>query len=358
MRRVRVAIIASARFPIVEPFAGGLEAHVWALADGLRRRGHHVTLFAGPGSDARLETQTFDLRAPRISDAARADVSMSSSQWLDEHHAYLEVMLRLSRLGSSEFDVVHNHSLHHLPIAMAPAVPVPLLSTLHTPPTPWIESAIQIQDSVTFAAVSSFTAGAWSHVLPDVTVVHNGVDLRRWTPGAGGGPLVWSGRIAPEKGTHHAIDAAILAGRPIQLAGPVADHAYFDREIRPRLALPGVTYLGHLPHAELQRVVGAATAALVTPCWDEPYGLVVAEALACGTPVCGFERGALPELLDERCGRLVTPGDVAELAEAIATAPSLSRDAARERAVAHCSIDRMVGRYEEIYDELTSRAAA
>ena len=102
------------------------------------------------------------------------------------------------------------------------------------------------------------------------------------------------------------------------------------------------------------RFLGAASVALVTPCWDEPYGLVVAEALACGTPVCAFARGALPELLPEECGRLVAPGDVGALAAAIGPAGKLSRAAARRHAISACSIDVMVDGYVELYETLAA----
>jgi glycosyltransferase involved in cell wall biosynthesis len=354
MSGLRVAIVAASRFPVAEPFAGGLEAHVWALADGLRRRGHAVTLFAGPGSDPGLGVELLDLRRPRLSAAAQADVSMSAPEWLDEHHAYLQLMIGLAGPRGAAFDVIHNHSLHHLPIAMAATVATPIVTTLHTPPTPWLESAIQAGDDcpVTFVAVSEHTARSWSHLVPGAHVIHNGVDVEHRRPGPGGGPLVWSGRIAPEKGPHLAIDAAVLAGRSLRLAGPVSDTAYFDAEVRPRLG-DGIEYVGHLSHAALDRLVGEATAALVTPCWDEPYGLVVAEALACGTPVCAFARGGVPELLTEECGILVDAGDVAGLAAAITAAPRLSRDAARAHAERACSLEQMVDRYAELYTTLS-----
>jgi glycosyltransferase involved in cell wall biosynthesis len=360
MRPLRIGIIAAARFPVVEPFAGGLEAHVWGLADRLRSRGHDVTLFAGPGSDPRLGVELLDLQRPRLSDAARADVSMAAPEWVDEHHAYLQLMLRLGRSGAEDFDVIHNHSLHYLPVAMASTVPVPVICTLHTPPTPWLESAVQVDEHcpVEFVAVSEHTARAWRHVVPHARVIHNGVDVNRWSPGPGGGPPVWFGRIAPEKGTHLAIDAALLAGSRLQVAGPVADRAYFEAEIRPRLAHDGIEYVGHLTHAELVRLLGAASVALVTPCWDEPYGLVVAEALACGTPVCAFARGALPEVLPAACGRLVRPGDVEALAAAIGPAAALSRAAARRHAVRSCSLDAMVDGYAGLYESLSTAAIA
>lgn len=353
---MRIALVASARFPISEPFAGGLEAHTWSLASGLRARQHDVTVFAAPGSDPRLGARELDVRFPTISSAARADISMSPEWWLEEHHAYLSLMLEL---GDAEVDLVHNNSLHYLPVAMASSLPTPVVTTLHTPPTPWLESAIQAprRCPVTFAAVSEHTARAWRHLVPDAAVVRNGVDVDRWHQGTGGGPAVWSGRIVPEKGAHLAAEAAVLAGVPLRLAGAVMDVGYFDEQVRPWLGRE-VEYVGHLKTDELVSLVGEASASLVTPCWEEPYGLVVAESLACGTPVAGFSRGALPELVDRRHARLVAPGDVGALAHALTEAVDLDRDAARRHAVATCSVTAMVQRYEDLYGVLTEGRAA
>lgn len=345
---MRIGLIASARFPVREPFAGGLEAHTWSLAHGLNARGHDVTLFAAPGSDPALGVRELAVRVPQISDAARADVSMAPEWWLQEHHAYLSLMLQLD---DEKLDVVHNNSLHYLPVAMAAALSVPVVTTLHTPPTPWLESAVQMPRHcpVRFAAVSAHAARAWRHLVPDATVVRNGVDVERWRQGPGGGPAVWSGRVVPEKGAHLAAQAATLAGVPLRLAGPIQDRDYFDRQVRPWLTAD-VEYVGHLRTDELVVLVGKARASLVTPCWEEPYGLVVAESLACGTPVAGFARGALPELLDDRHGRLVAPGDVAALARGLLEAVELDRDAVRDHAVATCSVAAMLDGYELLYD--------
>ena len=134
-------------------------------------------------------------------------------------------------------------------------------------------------------------------------VIHNGVDCEFWNHC--GGPrrrrAVWFGRVHPDKGTHLAIDAAHRAGLPIDVVGPASDQAYYSKFVAPRLKADDV-YHGLRSHKEICRIVGSASVALATPCWDEPFGLVVAEALACGTPVAGFARGALPELLPSPVG--------------------------------------------------------
>lgn len=351
---MQIALIASARFAIRQPFAGGLEAHTWALARGLRKRGHKVTVFAGAGCDPLLGVTQIAMRRPRISSAARRDVSMTSQEWMDDHHGYLQLMLALADGSAGTFDVVHNNCLHHLPVAMARMLPAPMLTTLHTPPTPWLESAIQVGDCpATFAAVSHHTARAWAHQIPAARVVRNGVDATVWRPGPGGGNAVWSGRLVPEKGADLAIAAARKAGIPLDIVGPVSDPAFFGEHIEPALG-NDVRYLGHLDHAALAKVMGRAAVCLVTPRWDEPYGLVVAEALACGTPVCGFARGALPELVNEDVAILVAPDDVAALAAALPAARLLSRSRARKHAVEHCSHEAMIDGYERLYAELAT----
>lgn len=353
---MRICLIGSSRHPVREPFAGGLEALTHGLARQLVRRGHEVTLFAAPGSDPDLPVTELAAVPFHASPAARRDVNAPSDVWMAEHHAYLGLMLDLAR-APGRFDVVHNNSLHHLPVAMAPLLHTPVLTTLHTPPIPWLESAIATAPATsTFVAVSRATSRAWAHVVPS-TPIHNGVDTDTWTPGPGGGPAVWTGRLVREKAPHLAIDAARAAGLPIVLAGPVSDEAYFEDEISPRLAADAV-HVGHLDHRALSRLLGRAAVAVVTPAWDEPYGLVAAEAMACGTPVAAYDRGALPEIVVDGVGALAPAGDVAGLAAAIGTARSCDRAAVRAHAVAHHSVERMVSAYEHCYTGLVGEVAA
>ncbi|MEU5843776.1 glycosyltransferase [Rhodococcus sp. NPDC047139] len=358
-KALRVALIASNRYPIRQPFAGGLEAHVWHLAHALGKDGHEVTLFAAPGSDPALPAEFLEVPSFEVSELARHDVSMPPADgFVGDHHAYLSLMLDLAGRSADAFDVVHNHSLHYLPIAMARTLRTPLLCTLHTPPTPWLESAMAAPGGCpgTFVAVSRHTAAAWEHATPGpVAVVPNGVDLGAWPVGPGGDDLIWFGRIVPEKGAHFAIEAARRAGYRLRIAGPISDPEYFSSQVEPFLG-PDVTYLGHLSQPDLAAAVGTSAAALITPQWDEPYGLVVAESLACGTPVVAFARGGIPEVVDETSGCLVPPDDIDGLAAAVSRAAELSRAAARARAEERCSERTMVDAYVSLYRELAGAA--
>ena len=354
---MHVVVLAASKHPIAEPFAGGLESLTWHLVRGLRRSGVEVTLFAGPGSDPALGATELDVAPLHLSDTARADVSMVPDAWLREHHAYLQVMLSLQ--GRDDVDVVHNNSLHHLPVAMAESLRAPVLTTLHTPPTPWLEPAIAIDSSARtsrrnshFVAVSRHTAQSWSHVAsPDV--VHNGVDVRRWVAGPGGDDLVWVGRIVPEKAPHRAIAMARASGRRLRIAGPVGDAGYFARHVADELD-EDLSYVGHLDTDGLVALVGSSAAMLVTPEWDEPYGLVAAESLACGTPVVALDRGGLREFVAPGVGLLLPPdAGGAEAAQAVATAVRLDRAACRAHAVAACSVDGMVERYLDLYRSIS-----
>ena len=355
-RKLRIGFIASSTQTVEQPFAGGMEAHTVALAEGLRARGHEVTIHDGSGGGFAAGTGHGHLR---LSQAARGDVSMPARGFLEEHHAYLSLLMTLDQRG---YDVVHNNCLHYLPVAMAPALRTPMLTTLHSPPTPWLESAIAVASREAsgsrWASVSRVNAGAWAHAARPCRVIPNGISLETWRyrPRARRRGAVWSGRIVPEKGTHLAIEAARLAGVPLTIAGPIHDREYFERCLAD--AGPDVTYAGHLDSEALAELVGEAEVALVTPCWEEPFGLVAIEALACGTPVAAFARGALPEILDARTGALARPGDAADLARQIETARKLSRPACRRRAERRFSLEAMTDRYLDAYRSLLGGAPA
>jgi len=340
----KIGVIAHLRHAIREPFAGGLEMHTHALCVRLRERGHDVTLFAASGSsDPGLEA---------ISDP----VPISDENFAIEHRAYLGLM---TSLRSRFFDIIHNNALHYLTVALADGLPMPMITTLHTPPFWELEGSMRLSQPRRhcYVAVSDAIRRAWQPVAPIEEVIPNGIDLDlfefREIPDVE--PYwIWFGRIVPEKGLHLALQAARLAGVKLRFAGPILDRAYYDELILPAID-DDVRYLGHLAHAELVASIAGARAFLFTPLWDEPYGLVVAEALACGTPVAAFARGAVPDLLNESCGVLVAPDDVTGLAAAARSAERLDRSACRTRAVQIGDGRAMISRYENLYRDMRSR---
>lgn len=319
------------------------------MARALRDRRHELTLFAAEGSDPLLGAEAILPQGFVSSDAARRDIGAAPAQWMEQHHAYLGLMLTLAKGG--EFDLIHNNSLHHLPLAMSEMVPTPLLTTLHTPPTPWLESAASYASTrCRFAAVSRATARAWRSTV-DASVILNGVVIPKWPAGAGGHGAVWTGRIAPEKAPHVAIDAARAAGMALALAGPVMDRRYFEEQVVPRLGADAVHH-GHLRQTELAELVGSAQVAVVSSQWDEPYGLVAAEAMACGTPLAATPRGGLMEIVTSESGALAADDSAASLAQAIRAARELDRAAVRAHAESALSLDRMIDGYERLYEAM------
>ena len=344
---LRIGIIAHLKHPVREPFAGGLETHTYFLARKLLERGHDVVVFGSEGSSERIGVEV--ISSQTAFDLLGKDEAEDVA-FFKEHHAYLTLM---NNLRSSHFDIIHNNSLHYLPIIMADALPMPMVTTLHTPPFKWLASGVRIADGkhLRLVAVSESIRNEWEGVAVAQEVISNGVDLTRFrfhAQPAADPYLVWYGRIVPEKGLHQAIDAARLTGMTLRFAGPLLDTQYFESEIRPRLG-DDTLYAGHLNHAELSALVGGARAFLCTPCWEEPYGLVVAEALACGTPVAAFARGAIPMILTSLSGALAKPDDAQSLADAAKIALTLNRVDCRHRAETFCDVERMIDGYEATY---------
>ncbi len=343
---MRIAILSHLKFSICQPFAGGLERHTHALAQALRRRGHDVVLFASEGTDATLDPV---LVCPPTGEAGGIDPVADARIDAAEDEAYATM---LDAVESGGFDVVHNNCLHPLPLRRAGDLGVPMVTVLHTPPfAPFVQGVRAAAGRQPFVAVSETLARDWAAILPAVGIIGNGVDLDGFpyrAEAAAEPYAMWSGRIVPEKGLHLAIDAARLAGIELRFAGPRSRSSYWCGEIEPRLG-PGIRDLGHLGQAELVACLGGARVAVTSPRWEEPFGLVVVEALACGTPVAAFRRGALPDILNRATGRLAEPDSVPDLARAMREASGLGRAACRARAEIVYDAEVMIDRYESLY---------
>lgn len=349
---MRIAVIGPSRMPIAPPFGGGLEVFVHRMVTGLRARGADVDLYAARGSEGHVR----DLEFPGVDwmgheDIARDDRYPPGAQE-SETQAYLRIR---DHLEDSDYDVIHNNSVHPALLLADPAFRPPLLTTLHTPPQPTLQGAVDRQGSAVgrFAAVSRYTAQQWRLPNP-ATVIHNGVDLEQWSLGPGGPGAVWFGRITREKAPHLAIEACRRMGLPLALIGRNADPPYFDSRIAPLLG-EEVRWLGALAPEQIAAEVGRSCLALVTPQWDEPFGLVTIEALACGTPVAAFARGGIPEVLAGTPRHLAAPDDVADLVRAARCALEQPRDQARAIAAERFDLRLMIDRYLELFERIVDR---
>jgi glycosyltransferase involved in cell wall biosynthesis len=350
-----IVVIAPLRHPLGEPHAGGLEAAVYNRIRLLRSRGHRVIVCGVEGSHPAPSTPALVLPAVRWGADRGASDSTYPTGYLRQAERALDGAMDWIAFHASEIDIVDNHSLHPLPVRRAHGLGVPMMTTLHTPPLAPLLAGI-LESPSRLIAVSEYTARHWENLgARGITVQHNMVDTATWQLGPGGPSLAWFGRVVPEKAPHLAIAAARRVGLGLTIVGRIGDAAYFDDVIGPLLG-DGVEYVGELRVRELARLVGHSAAALVTPAWDEPFGLVVAEALATGTPVAAFARGGLPEVAGANPAvRLVAGGDVDALAAGVAallraSSPSLRR-AARADAARRFSFRRHVFEVEDLMRE-------
>lgn len=353
---MKVAIIGHSRFGVAEPFSGGLEAHTTTIARALQRLGHRVTVFAGPRTAPTppdLEVIAIVDEQPDYSAAVRLDIAMPAGHFPVVDAAYRRVLLEIATPG--RFDVVHNNSLHYLPVCLDVEIDTAMVHLLHCPPFDELHTAHQHRTGSggspgAVISVSKSLRRSWGPISG--SVILNGVDTHRWWPtfAAPTAQCVWAGRIVAEKAPHRAIEAARRAGRPIVLAGPIQDHAYFDAEVRPRLG-DGARWVGHLGTTDLAMLYRQSAVGVATPDWDEPFGLVVAEMLASGVPVAAFDSGGISEFLEPSVGVLAEADNVDSLASAMEEAAGLDRRICRKYAVEHLSVDVVGERYVALYRE-------
>ncbi len=340
-RSLRIAQVAPP-FERVPPRAyGGTERIVHGLVTELDRRGHQVTTFASGDSvvpGRHIETVPEALRP---------------LGYAGDSLPYMQLTLHEILARATEFDIIHSH-LEWASLLLARVSPVPVVTTFHGRlDLPWAEALLQ-DPPEGLVAISENQAGTHPDV-PWAGVVHNGLRLTEMPFGSKRtDALCFVGRVVPEKGIVEAIEIAVAADRPLRIAakaGPTSvEKDYFENVFRPAMKAAGslVEYLGELDQADRDDLFAQSYASLMPGSWPEPFGLVLIESLAAGTPVIARRIGALPEILRDGIDGFFGD-DVASMAFKVDRVADLDRWAIRESVLDRFSVERMTDRYEAVY---------
>ena len=335
---MHVALTADPMIPVPPTLYGGIERIIDMLARGLVERGHEVTLFAHRDSDTAGRLVPYaGTRSGHPVDVARNTLS-------------------IARLAAVRPDIVHSFGRLATLLPLLPTSLPKLMSYQREPTLAQVRRAAGIarNGTLSFTGCSEHIASQMRPYAPSYAVF-NGVPLATYTfrpTVETDAPLVFLGRIERIKGTHTAIEVARLAGRRLVIAGNISDQAYFEAEVRPYLS-DHITYIGLVDDAQKNELLGQALAFLMPIEWEEPFGIVMAEALACGTPVLGTPRGAVPEVVKEgETGFIRETAD--QLVEVVESVPTLNRAACRADCEARFSDHAVVEAYVSVYDQAIS----
>jgi glycosyltransferase involved in cell wall biosynthesis len=350
VRPIRIAMLAPPWIPVPPPGYGGIEEVVALLTDALVERGHDVDLFCAPGSSSKA-------RVRPLLPAAHPE-SIERALFEADHVARAFEAMDGAAADGKPFDVVHDHS-GYTALAMADRVAVPLAHTVHGPfdqdTTPYYDhhGSKGAVVCISRSQAGQAPAGAMVH-----GVVHNPMDIDSWPVGYEKQDyLLWLGRFVPEKGPQRAIKVAQASGRPLVLAGVVqpGQERFFANEIQPYIDGERIRYVGEVGGARKQNLFAEAAAFLMPITWPEPFGMVMVESLAAGTPVLAFPNGAAPEIVEHgRNGFLVK--DEQEMAAMVDKAREIEPAECR-RSAERFSPHRIAAGYEAVYYDSIERGA-
>ena len=333
---MRVAMLSSISWRTPPRAYGPWELVTSLLTEALIERGVEVTLFATLDS---ITAGQLDGVAPC---GYSEDESLNAKVWEALHIAHL-----FER--ATDFDLIHNQA-DYMPLMFTEMVDRPIVTTIHGFSSPSILPVFQrYNDHSAYVAISD----ADRHPsLRYAATIHHGIPIDEFpfNP-AGSDDLLFFGRFHPDKGAAEAVKAARAVGRKLVMAGIVQDAEYFAREVAPYIDERSVEYRGVLGGSDRTQALGQARALLHLIGFEEPFGLSVVEAMACGTPVIAYPKGSMPELIvDGVTGFLVNSFE--EAVAAVDRIGEIDRSACREHVARHFTIDRMADRYLELYQQL------
>ena len=343
---LRIAMLAPPWISVPSPGYGGVESVVSTLTEALVRRGHDVTLFCAPGSASHATVVT-------LLEATHPD-RIERSLFEVDHVAQAFGQIDLA-VSSDRFDVIHDHC-GFTGLAMADRIDTPLVHTLHGPFTPDTAAFYARHGHKgTLVGISRAQLASAPVNLGLIASIPNPIDLRAWPlQERKGDYLLWVGRMTPEKGPHRAIAAARAIDVPLVLAGVIqpGQQAFFDREVAPHIDGTRVSFIGEVGGSTKQSVFARARGLLMPIRWDEPFGMVMVEALASGTPVIAFPEGAARELVvDGKTGFLVE--DERAMADAVGQLSRIDPHDCRAWVRRHCDGEVVAAAYERVFRSVT-----
>jgi len=339
---MRIGLIAPPWIPVPPPAYGGTEVVIGNLARGLLALGHDVRLFTVGESTCPVPRQwLFSSPVEPIgAPAAEAAHALAAYEAL------------------ADADIIHDHTdLGPRLAGRRGIIRAPVVTTFHARVTP--QSRRLLAETARHAAIVAIShAQARSFAgIPVAAVIHHGIDLDVYTPGPGlGGYVLFIGRMSADKGVHHAVRAARRAGWPLIISAKMrepAERAYFDEQVRPLLR-PGDARPAEQPLAARLALLRNAVALLNPITWPEPFGLVMAEALACATPVLAFPNGAAPEIIDHGRTGYLCQGEE-DMTAALADVHRIDRPDCRAAAERRFSVARMAADHERLYRAILAR---
>ncbi len=314
---MRIALVAPPFLSIPPKKQGGTEAVLTVKINELVRLGHDVTLFCA--GDAAFEgIKTISIYPTPINDLPADLQSQESSRKLRLEMTYFAAVATELIKSDGDFDIIFNHTRGEVSFApLTNFLRTPVISIFHLP---LLEENVAVleQNPKAFAiSISDNQRGRFASLKNFVATVYNGVDLEVYKPAESPKRdfVFWIGTVGEHKNTLDAISAAKLAGQKIVLAGKIRDQQYHHEKIEPLIDNSSVRYLGEIDLGEKIPLLQNAKAVLFPTKWAEPFGLVMIEALACGTPVIAYPNGAVPEVITDKIGAIVTSVD--EMAKAI-----------------------------------------
>ena len=340
---MKIAQIAPLWESVPPRLYGGTERVVSYLTEELVRQGHEVTLYASGDS------QTTARLKPACANALRLN------KGLVNRDAPL-ILMQEQALGAEadQYDIIHSH-LDFLSFPMSRRCPTPVLTTLHGRlDLPELVPMFREYADMQLVSISN----AQRQPLPDAnwqaTVYHGLPDLYMFQP-TPGKYLAYLGRICPEKRPDHAIEIAKRVGIPLRIAAKVdpVDREYFETQIEPLLNHPLIEYVGEINDAEKCDFLGNAAAVLCTYDWPEPFGIVLIEALACGTPVFAYRRGSIPEIIEDGVTGFICDS-MAEMIAKLDQLPSINRRRCRDAFQNRFTVERMVKDYLAVYERMAT----